>query len=125
MSFALVALVAVLFAAGTYLMLHRTMTRIVLGLAVFGNGVNLLLLVTAGPSGGPPLVGFEGPSADALPQALVLTAIVIGFALQAFLLALAWRSWTFDGNDIVEDDAEDLRIASSQTTVPTSPDGEP
>ena len=44
----------------------------------------------------------------------MLTAIVIGFALQAFLLALAWRSWTLDGNDDVEDDIEDRRIAAER-----------
>ena len=44
----------------------------------------------------------------------MLTAIVIGFALQAFLLALAWRSWTLDGNDDVEDDIEDRRLAAER-----------
>ena len=44
----------------------------------------------------------------------MLTAIVIGFALQAFLLALAWRSWTLDGHDDVEDDIEDRRLAAER-----------
>lgn len=112
MSLVLVGLIGVLFGTGTYLMLHRTLTRIVLGVALFGNGVNLLLLVAAGRSGEPPIIGRSGRLTDALPQALVLTAIVIGFALQAFLLALAWRGWTLDGNDVVEDDLEDRRIAA-------------
>jgi len=110
-SLALVGLVGVLFGAGTYLMLHRTLTRIVLGVALLGNGVNLLILATGGPPAGTPIIGRDGPFSDPVPQALVLTAIVIGFALQAFLLALAWRSWTIDDNDEVEDDIEDRRLA--------------
>jgi multicomponent Na+:H+ antiporter subunit C len=107
----LVVLVGVLFATGTFLMLHRTATRIVLGVGLLGNGVNLLLLVAGGEPGAAPLVGAEEPTADPLPQAFMLTAIVIGFALLSFLLALAWRSWTIDGNDEVEDDIEDRRLA--------------
>ncbi|MPY92893.1 MAG: Na(+)/H(+) antiporter subunit C [Acidimicrobiia bacterium] len=127
MSIVLVVLVGVLFGAGTYLMLHRTLTRIVLGIAMLGNGVNLLLLITGGPSGGVPIIGRDGPFTDPVPQALVLTAIVIGFALQAFLLALAWRSWTIDDNDEVEDDLEDRRLAREAATaapdVDTAQDG--
>lgn len=111
MSLLLVVLVGVLFATGTFLMLHRTATRIVLGVGLLGNGVNLLLLVAGGEPGAAPLVGAEEPTADPLPQAFMLTAIVIGFALLSFLLALAWRSWTIDGNDEVEDDIEDRRLA--------------
>ncbi len=113
MSLALVVLVGVLFGVGTFLLLHRTLTRIVLGVAMFANGINVLILSASGPPGEAPIVGrpTDGPVADPLPQALVLTAIVIGFALIAFLLALAWRNWTIDGNDAVEDDVEDRRIA--------------
>lgn len=110
MNLALVALVGVLFATGTYLMLHRTITRIVLGVGVMGNGVNLLLLASGGRPGTAPILGEEGRFTDPVPQALVLTSIVIGFALQAFLLALAWRNWTLDGNDEVEDDISDRRL---------------
>jgi multicomponent Na+:H+ antiporter subunit C len=111
MSLVLVVLIGVLFAAGTYLMMHRTITRIVLGVGMFGNGINLMLLVAGGPEGEAPIIGRVGRFADAVPQALVLTAIVIGFALQSFLLALAWRNWTIDENDEVEDDLEDRRLA--------------
>lgn len=111
MSLTLVALIGVLFAVGTYLLLHRTMTRIVLGVGVLGNGANLLLMATGTRPGEAPIIGREGPFTDPVPQALVLTAIVIGFALQAFLLALAWRHWTLDGDDEVEDDISDRRIA--------------
>ncbi len=112
MSVPLALLIGVLFACGTYLMMHRTMTRIILGFGVLGNGVNLLIISTGGLPGDPPILGAEaGRLADPVPQALVLTAIVIGFALQAFLLALAWRNWTLDGNDEVEDDISDRRLA--------------
>ena len=92
-------------------MLHRSLTRIVVGVGLIGNGVNLLLVVAGSRPGVPPIVGRLTGATDPIPQALVLTAIVIGFALQAFLLALAWRSWTLDGNDDVEDDIEDRRLA--------------
>ena len=114
MSLLLVLLVGVLFATGTYSMLNRSLTRIIVGVALIGNGVNLLLVVAGSRPGVPPIVGQLTGSTDPVPQALVLTAIVIGFALQAFLLALAWRSWTLNGNDDVEDDIEDRRLASER-----------
>jgi multicomponent Na+:H+ antiporter subunit C len=113
-SLSLVVLIGVLFGTGTYLLLHRTLTRIVLGVAMLGNGVNVLILATGARSGGAPIIGRDGPFTDSVPQALVLTAIVIGFALTAFLLALAWRNWTIDGNDTVQDDLEDRRIARTE-----------
>lgn len=113
MILALVAVVGVLFGAGTYLVLHRTLTRVALGIGLWTYGVNVLLLVSGGRAGRPPLVD-EAPAsgfADPLPQAMILTAIVIGFAMTAFLLSLAYRSWTHTGNDEAEDDIEDRRIA--------------
>ncbi len=108
----LAGVVGVLFAVGTYLVLQRTLTRIVIGLGVMGHGANLLLLAAGGPSGRAPLVDGEGgPFADPLPQALALTAIVITFGVTAFLLALAYRSWMLRQDDEVEDDVEDRRIA--------------
>lgn len=111
--------VAILFAAGTYLILQRTLTRIILGIGLIGNGANLLLLVSAGPAGRPPLITDDGAGgfADPLPQALALTAIVITFGLTAFLLALAYRSWQLTHDDEVEDDVEDRRIARLRGTV--------
>ena len=105
--------VAVLFATGTYLILQRTLTRIILGVGLIGNGANLLLLVSAGSAGRTPLIGSGDPSefTDPVPQALALTAIVITFGLSAFLLALAYRSWQLTHDDEVEDDLEDRRIA--------------
>ena len=105
--------VGVLYALGTYLLLQRQLTRIVIGLALMSHGANLLLLLAGGRAGRPPLIGGEGTGAiaDPLPQALALTAIVITFGVASFLLALAYRSWVIDHDDEVEDDIEDRRIA--------------
>jgi multicomponent Na+:H+ antiporter subunit C len=107
--------VAVLYGVGTYLMLQRTLTRIVIGLVMMGHGANLLLLAAGGPPGRPPIIAPDGTvptgAADPLPQALALTAIVITFGVVAFLLTLAYRSWIATRSDEVEDDLEDRRIA--------------
>jgi multicomponent Na+:H+ antiporter subunit C len=113
-SIVVVVLIGVLFGTGVYSMLHRSLTRIIVGVLLLGYGANLLVVVVGSRPGDPPIVGALEGATDAIPQALVLTAIVIGFALQAFLLALAWRSWTIDGNDDVEDDLEDRRLASER-----------
>ena len=105
------ALIAVLFAVGSYLLMERSLTRVALGVGVIGNGVNVLIIASGSDSGEAPIIGREGVLTDPLPQALVLTAIVIGFALLTFLMTLAWRNWTITGNDEVEDDVEDLIIA--------------
>jgi multicomponent Na+:H+ antiporter subunit C len=68
--------------------------------------------VAGGAAGRPPIVGEdEGPMSDPLPQAMVLTAIVITLGMTAFLLALAYRSWQLHRHDEVQDDVEDRRIA--------------
>jgi multicomponent Na+:H+ antiporter subunit C len=116
-SAALVLLVGVLFGAGTYLVMNRSLTRIVLGVALLGNGVNVLIVAASSGPGEAPIVGRDGTLTDSVPQALVLTAIVIGFAIVSFLVALAWRNWTIGGNDSVEDDVEDRRVAREQAAL--------
>jgi multicomponent Na+:H+ antiporter subunit C len=122
MSLTLALVVAVLFAVGTYLMLQRTLTRVIFGLAVMGHGANLLLQLAGGRAGAPPVVGDDGATriaasnggggfVDPLPHALALTAIVISFGMTAYLLAMAYRSWVLHRSDQVEDDVEDRRIA--------------
>lgn len=112
MTLVLVATVAVLYGAGAYLMLQRNLIRIVIGLAMIAHGGNLLLLLAGGPPGGPPLAGLETSAmSDPLPQAMALTAIVITFGITAFLLAMAYRSWVLHGDDIVQHDLDDRRIA--------------
>lgn len=116
----LAVLVGLLFAVGTYLLIQRTLTRIILGLAMYGHAVNVLLLSAGGRSGRAPILdGSEsGPVSDPLPQAMALTAIVITFGVTAFLLTLAYRNWTHTGDDEVEDDIEDRRIAQFVPDVP-------
>ena len=111
MTVALAVAVGGLYAVGTYLVLQRTLTRVVLGIAMLGHGANLLLLLAWGTPGSPPIVGSGGRLSDPLPQAMALTAIVITFGLTAFLVALAYRSWVQRHDDDVEDDVEDRRIA--------------
>lgn len=115
MSVALVITAGALISIGTYLLLQRVLTRIIIGLVVLAHGANLLLLAAGGSAGEPPFVGDRAPTpedADPLPQALALTAIVISFGMLVFLLALALRSWAMTGDDEVEDDIEDRRIAA-------------
>lgn len=108
--------VGTLFAIGFYLMLQRSLMRIVLGFVLLGHGTNLLLLVAGGTPGRPPVLedgsAVPGRMADPLPQAMALTAIVITFGLTAFLMALAYRSWRLTGHDEVRDDIEDRRIGT-------------
>jgi multicomponent Na+:H+ antiporter subunit C len=103
---------AVLFATGTYLVLQRKLSRIIIGLALLGHGANVLL-VSSGRAGNAPIIGNGSMSdlADPLPQALALTAIVISFGTTSVLLALAYRSWMLTDDDEVQDDVEDDMIA--------------
>jgi multicomponent Na+:H+ antiporter subunit C len=108
----LVATAGVLCACGTFLLLGRQLSRIVIGIALLGHGVNVLLVLSGGDGGEPAFAGGDSSEfADPLPQAFVLTAIVITFGVIAFLLALAYRSWRLRDDDEVEDDVEDRRIA--------------
>ena len=105
--------VGVLYSVGFYLLLQRSLMKVLLGIVVLGHGANLLLQLAGGPPGRAPIVG-DAPTdsfTDPLPQALALTAIVITFALTTFLLALGYRSWVLLGDDEVQDDVEDRRVA--------------
>lgn len=109
-------LIAALFSTGVYLVLDRSLTRVLLGVLLISNGVNVLILAVSGPAGGPPIVGetpFEDMS-DPLPQALILTAIVITLGVASFFLALTYRSWVLDSREDVLDDDEDVRVATQQ-----------
>ena len=114
MSWVIALAAGALFATGTYLLLSKLLSRIIVGLGLIAHGANLLLLGSGGEPGAPPILdgAVSGPISDPLEQALVLTAIVITFGVTAFLLTLAYRSWTETGLDEVEDDVEDRRIAS-------------
>jgi multicomponent Na+:H+ antiporter subunit C len=111
-SVTLAATAAVLFSIGTYLVLQRALTRVILGLAVLSHGANTLLMAS-GRRGVSPIIGTaeEGRFSDPLPQALALTAIVISFGVTMFLLALVFRSWVLTRDDEVQDDVEDRLVA--------------
>ena len=114
MSLVLALAAATLFTCGTYLLLQRTLTRVIVGIALLGHGTVLLLQVAGGRAGDPPIVGPDVAAesvVDPLPHALALTAIVITFGVTAFLLALAYRSWALTHDDEVQDDVEDRIIA--------------
>jgi multicomponent Na+:H+ antiporter subunit C len=94
-----------LYAICIYLMLRRSLVKLLLGLALLTNAVNLLIFTAGGLTRGrPPLIPIElslpgAPPADPLPQALILTAIVIGFSIIAFALVLANRVYRTLGTD--------------------------
>ena len=113
MDYVLAALVGCFVALGVYLLLSRSVIRMLLGLVVLGNGVNLLIF-TAGrltreiaPIVPPGLEQPAGPIANPLPQALILTAIVIGFAMFSFLLVLAFRAY----QSMDADNTDNMRVA--------------
>ncbi|GAA3723693.1 sodium:proton antiporter [Salinactinospora qingdaonensis] len=110
-SLLLIIAVAVLYSSGFYLLLQRSLMRVVLGIVILGHAANLSLMLTDHSITLPPLLdGPAGEISDPLPQALVLTAIVITFGVTTFLLALAYRVWLGDNTDEVPDDLEDRRI---------------
>lgn len=98
-----------LFAGGSYLLLQRSLLRIVLGFVMLGHAANLVLLVAGGPAGPAPVAGKASPpeAADPLPQAMAITAVVITLAVTALLLAVADRSVTLREDDDVPDAVED------------------
>ncbi|MBN6889044.1 multicomponent Na+:H+ antiporter subunit C [Cytobacillus horneckiae] len=96
--------VGILFMSATYLMLSRSVVRIILGTTILSHGVHLLLLTMGGLKGGAaPLVGENASSyTDPLPQALILTAIVIAFGVTALFLVVGYRSYKVLGTDNME-----------------------
>ena len=124
MEIAVIALIGVFLAVAIFLLLSRSLIRMLLGLAILGNGVNLLILVCGRLTRIiPPIVpeGLTipaGPVANPLPQALILTAIVIGFAMFTFLLVLVYRAYQTIGTD----DTDAMRLAEPKppTTPPLS-----
>lgn len=108
-------LIGALVSCGVYLLLERNLTRMLLGLLLIGNGINLLILTVGGPSGNPPIRGRTGvvntTIADPLAQAMILTAIVITMGVAAFVLALTYRSYRLNTDEEVDDDVEDARVA--------------
>jgi multisubunit Na+/H+ antiporter MnhC subunit len=126
-SLVLIVVMAVLFACGVYAMLERSLTRVLIGFLLLGNATNLLLLIVMGQPGVAPFFGAAASTdemSDPLPQALTLTAIVITFAISAFLLALIYRSWQLGQADTVEDDAEDIALRARGAAAEDAMDDE-
>lgn len=100
--------IGVLYATGLYLMMCRNIAKFIIGLGLLGHGANLLIFTAAGLSTQrAPIIpaGLTVPAAaivDPLPQALILTAIVIGFGLTAFVLALFLSAHEVEGTDDLE-----------------------
>ena len=116
MDYVLAVLVGLFIALGIYLLLSRSVIRMLIGMTIFGNGVNLLIF-TAGrvtrelaPIVPPGLDAPAGPIANPLPQALILTAIVIGFSMFAFLLVLAFRAY----RSLDADNTDTMRLAEPE-----------
>lgn len=108
-------LIGGLTSAGVYLLLERNLTRMLLGLLLVGNAVNILLLTVGGPSGNPPIRGRTSngatSTADPLAQGMILTAIVITMGIAAFVLALTYRSYRLSRDEDIANDPEDTRVS--------------
>jgi multicomponent Na+:H+ antiporter subunit C len=118
MSLALLLTVGGLTSVGIYLITSRSLSRVILGFSLLGHAAVLALVTSGGPAGDAPIADQTTASdtANPVPQALALTAIVISFGLTLFLLALARRQQILTGDDLVEDDLEDRRIAATAET---------
>ena len=109
MDLVLAIVVGGLIAAGFYMMMRRSLMKLIIGLALLSHGVNLLIFAAGGlERGEPPLIpeGAETlrpPYPDPVPQALILTAIVISFGLLAFTIGLIFRAYQETGTDDVDD----------------------
>jgi|SRR5581483_3640105 multicomponent Na+:H+ antiporter subunit C len=109
MNFVLALVIGALYTAGLYMMLRRSIVKLIIGLVLLGHAANLLIFAVGGlRRASPPLIP-EGavqpaaPLADPVPQALILTAIVIGFGVLAFALVLIHRAHQVVGTDDLDD----------------------
>ncbi|OIJ16658.1 Na(+)/H(+) antiporter subunit C [Anaerobacillus alkalilacustris] len=112
MEILMIFVIGVIFTVSTYLILSKSLLRVVIGVIMLGHGAHLLFLTLAGlKQGAPPLLGEEAVAyADPLPQAVVLTAIVIGFGVTAFLLVIAYRTYKVHKTD----DLDQLRGSADE-----------
>lgn len=109
MEWVLVILIGVLYGGGIFMLLRRSMVKLLIGLTLLGNGANLLIFLLGRiTKGKPPVIDslskvFTDAYADPIPQALILTAIVIGFGLQAFAIVLLKRVYVLVNSDDLDD----------------------
>ena len=104
MEIVLAILVGVLYTAGVYMMLRRSILKFIIGLIFLSNATNLLVFISAGLTAGQPAfvdgeTGIANNLSDPLPQALVLTAIVIGFGIVVYTMALKYKFFETTGTD--------------------------
>jgi multicomponent Na+:H+ antiporter subunit C len=127
MQIVLAFLIGGLFAIAIYLMLRRTVARVIIGLALLTNATNLLIFTVGGLTrAAPPLIPDgqyrpTGPIADPMPQSLILTAIVIGFGVLAFMMVLAFRTTQV----VVADDTDRMRVTDALVPVEKTDLAEP
>lgn len=128
-SLTLVVLMAVLYAAGVYIMLERSLTRVLIGFVLVGNATNLLIFIMSGRPGSAPIItgtALDAGMADPVPQVLMLTAIVINFGITALILALIYRSWWLarlgDAGDDLADEHAGESASSSEENFRSSSD---
>jgi len=125
MGTSLAILAGALVAGGIYLLLSQHLVRMLFGLVMLSNAVNLVIFAAGGlEHSAPPLIGpgqrlLSQPAANALPQALILTAIVIGFALLTFMFVLFYRSYQAMGTA----DTRKMRLAEPPADVPAGQGG--
>jgi multicomponent Na+:H+ antiporter subunit C len=117
MTLMLAVIIGLLFATGAYMMLRRSFVKLIIGLGLLGHAANLLIITGAGvfsditgARGTPPLIrigdkALEPGSADPLPPALILTAIVISFAIVSFTIVLVKRTY----QEVATDDLDQMR----------------
>ncbi|HLV23882.1 MAG TPA: Na+/H+ antiporter subunit C [Moheibacter sp.] len=117
MELLLILLVGIFYSAGIFLMLRRSMVKLLLGLLLLGNGANIVIFLTGGlTKGKPPIIdqaekNFTDAYADPVPQALILTAIVISFALNSFAVILLKKVYETTGSDDLDSlNIQDLDI---------------
>lgn len=109
MELLLAILTGILYASGIYMMLRRSMVKLLLGIILLGNGANMLIFLLGRiTKGKPPVIPetskyFNEIYADPIPQALILTAIVISFGLQAFAIILLKRVYIVIDSDNLDD----------------------
>ncbi|MBN2486982.1 MAG: NADH-quinone oxidoreductase subunit K [Bacteroidales bacterium] len=103
MEITLAILIGLLYAVGAYMILRRSILKFIIGIIFLSNATNLLVFISSGIVAGKPVfvkgARIDGPLADPLPQALVLTAIVIGLGIVVFSLALKYKFFSETGTD--------------------------
>lgn len=130
-SLTLVIVMAVLYAAGVYMMLERSLTRVLIGFLLVGNATNLLIFIMSGRAGSSPIVAgtaTDSDMVDSVPQVLMLTAIVINFGITALFLALINRSWWLaqlgdEGDTLTDEHAAESAATTEEPFRSVSEDG--